>query len=293
MGGGHYSDEDFSVLSKSYASKSTHEIYNRNLHQELDPKRIKIRESRDSADHPASTPIIIGLDVTGSMSPVLDHMARKGLDTLVKAIYERKPVTDPHIMCMGIGDIEAADQAPLQVTQFEADIRIAKQLTHIWLEEGGGGNDSESYTLPWWFALNKTVVDSVEKRKKKGYIFTVGDECIPTMIRASRMGKVTDEKLLENIDSEKLYKEVSEKYNVYHLMVEEGNFYRGHEKEVKSSWTKVISQHAIPLSDHKKMAEVIVSTIQINEGMDPDEVAGSWDKATSETVKRAVINLRK
>lgn len=35
---------------------------------------------------------------------------------------------------MGIGDCAANDRAPLQVTQFESDIRQAEALQKIWLE---------------------------------------------------------------------------------------------------------------------------------------------------------------
>ena len=71
-------------------------------------------------------------DVTGSMGMIADALARKGLGTMVEEILARKPVSDPHIMCMGIGDV-LYDRAPLQVTQFEADIRIAEQLEKLWL----------------------------------------------------------------------------------------------------------------------------------------------------------------
>ncbi|HAO33838.1 MAG TPA: hypothetical protein DCQ84_12920, partial [Candidatus Competibacteraceae bacterium] len=55
-------------------------------------------------------------------------------------------------------------------------IRIARQLRRLWLEKGGGGNACESYTLPWYFAATHTAIDCFEKRGKKGYLFTVGDE---------------------------------------------------------------------------------------------------------------------
>src|SRR5690242_17716027 len=36
----------------------------------MDPFRVGVRESRDSADHPTSTPIVVLFDVTGSMGTV-------------------------------------------------------------------------------------------------------------------------------------------------------------------------------------------------------------------------------
>lgn len=61
---------------------------------DMNPKNIVIRESRDSENHPNSTPIIIALDVTGSMGPVLRSVV-ENLNTLMTEIYERKPVGDP------------------------------------------------------------------------------------------------------------------------------------------------------------------------------------------------------
>ena len=141
MGSGRWSDSDWKSYTKvnNYASKSIDEIFTkRSISDDLNPFG-KIRESRDSADNPKSTAIVVGLDVTGSMGVVLDAMARKGLNTLVNEIYNRKPVCDPHVMCLGIGDVEC-DRAPIQATQFEADIRIAEQLEKMFLERGGGGN---------------------------------------------------------------------------------------------------------------------------------------------------------
>ena len=47
----------------------------RRLHETLDPKNI-MRECRDSNEHPNTRPVIIGLDVTGSMGDVLEETAR-------------------------------------------------------------------------------------------------------------------------------------------------------------------------------------------------------------------------
>lgn len=294
MGSGSWSPSDFTTYAStnSYDDKSTHEIFNKKVIDEnLDPKNITIRESRDSEDKDHSTPVIVGLDVTGSMFTVLDVMAREGLNTLVSEIYNRKPVTDPHILCMGVGDVAARDEAPLQCTQFEADIRIIEQLEKIYLEGGGGGNSYESYILPWYFAAMKTSTDSFEKRGKKGYLFTIGDECLTPELTPEQLEKVFGGKVQRGYTAEELYEMVSKKWEVFHIIVEQGSYYQYQGEKVKTSWKKLLGQKAIGLSDHKKLAEVIVSTIQVWEGHNKESVINSWDGDTSLVVSKAVSDL--
>ena len=142
MGSGRWDSSAWDLYSTAHvAGKTTDKIYtSRSMKKEMDPLDVTIRESRDSDVNPMSNAIIVAQDVTGSMNSVLDAMVRKGLPTLATELYARKPVSDPHIMFMGVGDVQY-DEAPLQVTQFEADIRIAEQLKTIWLEGHGGGNN--------------------------------------------------------------------------------------------------------------------------------------------------------
>jgi hypothetical protein len=178
MGSGSFDPKDWAkhATTSGHAYKTIYDITSKQLDPDLDPKGVKVRESRDGIDNPISNAIIIGLDVTGSMGNVIDVMVKKGVPLLMSEIYDRKPVTNPQVMFMAIGDAEAGDHAPLQVTQFESDIRIAKQIEKIWIEGHGGGNRYESYILPWYFASMHTSIDCFEKRGKKGYLFTVGDE---------------------------------------------------------------------------------------------------------------------
>ena len=55
------------------------------------------------------------------------------LNTLLTEIYEKNPVEDPQVMFVAFGDT-TCDRHPLQVTQFESDIRIAEQLNDIYFE---------------------------------------------------------------------------------------------------------------------------------------------------------------
>lgn len=294
MGSGSWSSKDWGTYATTsgYAHKSATEIYSRSLDKDLDPKGVKFRESVDSVDNPNSTALIVTLDVTGSMHPVLESVAKKGLNTLMEEVYSRKPVPDPHVMVMAVGDIEC-DSAPLQVTQFEADLRIAKQMEKIYFEQGGGGNQYESYALAWYFAARHTKIDCFTKRGKKGYLFTIGDEGPTPVLTAANLRQLfgPDEALQGDLSMQDLLTEVSREWEVFHLIVMEGNHARSWPDQVKSQWREVLGQRAIPITDHKKISEVIVSTIQIIEGASHADVAASWDGTTALVVAEATKHL--
>lgn len=287
MGSGSFSSHAWNTYSssKGYATASAEQIYSqRQIAEELNPRNVTIRESRDSADNPRSTPLIVGLDVTGSMQMVLASMAKEGLNTLMTEVYARKPITDPHVMAMGIGDAEC-DDAPLQVTQFEADIRIAQQLERIWLEKGGGGNQHESYTLPWYFAAHHTAIDSFEKRGEKGWLFTVGDEEPNMTLYKENVKEVFGHAAQAPLGTPELLAMVREKWHVYHLIVGEGSHARDHRDTVQAKWAALLGQRAVWLKDHRKMAQVIVSLMQVASGVDAKTVANSWDHDTKEVLR--------
>jgi len=293
MGSGSYSSKDWKSFSTSrgYHDPRTtvRDIYSRaGLDDTLDPKKFGIRESVDGPDHPESTPIIIALDVTGSMSPVLDAMARKGMKTVCEEIYNRKPVTDPHICTLGIGDVEC-DRAPFQATQFEADIRIFKDLEKLYLESGGGGNDHESYILAWYFAKYRTKTDSFSKRGRKGFIFTIGDEEITPQITGNQFREFLGGEEMRTMAAQELFDISFPEWNIFHVIVKQGSHAQRAFEQVKSSWENVIgTQRVIPLDDHTKIGEVIVSTMEIASGKNLKEVVDSWDGDTSVVVGSAL-----
>lgn len=272
--------------------KPTASIYtSKSINKDLDPKNVN-RESADSDLNPKSNAIIIGLDVTGSMDPVLDSMVRS-VGTLFEELYNRKPVTDPHIMFMGIGDVRMHDTAPLQVTQFESDLVLVDQLTNVYLERGGGGNHFESYILAWYFAAMHTSIDCFSKRNKKGYLFTIGDEEITPDLTADEIFRITGDKVQFGFTNEELLSMVSQRYEVFHLMVAQGNHMRYSSHNVVDSWRKVLGQRAILLTDHTKLSEVIISAIQMNEGIDKEEIVKSWDGSTGVVVSAALDAMTK
>ncbi len=290
MGSGRFDPHAYRSFASSTVGKSTDEIYtSRAIHTNLNPLGVKLRESRDSADNPNSTPLIVGIDVTGSMGIIADTLAREGLGTLFTGVLDRKPISDPHVMFMAIGDANC-DQAPLQVSQFEADSRIIEQLTQIYIEHGGGGNDFESYNLPWYFAAFHTIHDSMEKRGKRGYLFTVGDEEAPHDLTKEQIKKFIGDDMEVMPSTSELLQLAQRKYDVFHVIIAEGSHARSYPKEVRDSWNALLGQHAIWLKDHKKLSETIVSAIEVVEGADAEISAKGWG-AGAGIVHEAVKNL--
>ncbi len=290
MGNSTWNSNDYATYTRSIAKSSREEIFrNKSIELRFDPKNIVMRESRDSESNPNSTAIILGLDVTGSMGVIAEHIARNGLGILVRGILDEKPVSDPHICVMGIGDIRT-DKAPLQVTQFEADIRIAEQLKDIYLEGGGGGNGSESYHLPWYFAANKTSIDCFEKRNKKGYLFTFGDEGVPPEITSNQIGNVLNNNSETNYTASTLYAMASEKYEVFHVIVEQGDYCVRQKIQVTNQWRELIGRRAILLRDYKHISEVVLAVMMVSEGQNPDEVINKYSGDIKESVRHAIYD---
>ena len=291
MGHARWNPRDWTSYARSTRNRSRAELFrSRGMNRDLDPKRIIERESRDSAHNPLSTPIIVGVDVTGSMGMLAETLVKRGLKPLFEEIIDRRPVTDPHVMAMAVGDAWC-DAAPLQATQFEADISIARQIQDLWIEGGGGGNSYESYNLPWYFAATKTATDAWEKRRKKGYLFTVGDEPCPPVLEAAHIRSVFGEGIQYDMPTADVLAMAERTYEVFHVVVEEGSYARSRLDQVMDSWTPVLGQRVLRLSDHERLSEVIVSAIEVTEGRDASIVVDSWSGETSDVVAKAIAPL--
>jgi hypothetical protein len=296
MGGGSWDVKDWTSYSTTHIknAKTPAGMYTSSrIKPTLDPLQFRIREAMDSADHPQSTPIILGLDVSGSMDSILDAIARS-LGDMMKDIITRQPVSDPQIAFMAIGDMAARDQAPVQMTQFESDIRIAEQMTEIYFERGGGGNNSESYIAAWYMAAYRTAIDSMAKRGKKGFIFTMGDEQpTPSLSKTGikdYLGDVIEPTLLTN---KQILQAASKDWEIFHLICIQGSHCRyGYEDRTVKEWRELLGERAMVVSDYTKIPQIIVSALEVLAGKDKQAVLASWDGTTAMAVGQAISGLR-
>lgn len=257
MGGGFYSFDRAKARSYDYQSQSREQIF---VNRSIDPLMVikdKIRESCDSDEHPKSYPIIIGLDVTGSMGRVPENLIKEAFPDIMKTIMD-KGVEHAQICFLGIGD-HYTDRAPIQVGQFEtSDELTEKWLKAIYIEGAGGGNNGESYQLAWYFAAFHTKTDSFEKRGIKGTLITIGDEPTHNSILGSKLKELFGEGEEEILTNE-LLKEAQKKWDVYHINVKDwtSDRYKSPDK-----WEKLLGDHLL-LSEGMESKEIgdILSTV--------------------------------
>lgn len=270
MGHGSWTARAYSTYASTtgYTDKSVHEVFSsRAVNKALNPFGVTVRESRDSDEHPNSIPIILGLDVTGSMGIYAHEIAVTHLPKLMNGILET--VTDPQIMFMAIDDVHASSPAALQVSQFESDIRILEQLREVYLVAGGGGNRSESYDLTWYFAGNRTDIDSFEKRGQHGFLFTFGDEEAPyQIVTAEQLKSVFGPGEYTSMTPEQMLKQAQEMYQVFHIVIEQGSHYQRYPAEVRSSWTNLMGSNVLFLKDSVYLSDLVLATIEIANGKD-------------------------
>lgn len=261
MGGGSYDYIASSHRSTTqYSHQSMEEIFrNDSLAPEMNIKG-KVRESCDSEEHPESYPIIIGLDVTGSMGMVPQYLIQEAFPEIMKKILDAG-VPNPQVCFMAFGD-QNYDNYPIQVGQFESsDELMEKWLLATDIEEGGGGDGAESPNLVWYAAWMHTKTDSFEKRGKKGVIITISDEaCHGEVTRnsiESRFGDLAE----KGIPTTEVLNGVQEKWNVYHINLRSG--YRGTSKRTIDWWTEHLGNHLVHTEnpDGKDIIEIIPNLI--------------------------------
>jgi hypothetical protein len=289
MGSGSWSSSSWDnyKTSKGINNHSTvNQIYtNHNIVDALNPKGVNVRESCDSDEHPKSRAVAVFVDVTGSMGYLSEEIAKNSLNTLITELYDKKPIEDPQLMIGAIGDA-FTDSAPLQVSQFESDIRIAKQLTEIYFEGSGGGNGGESYLLAWYFLARHSKLDCFDKRNEKAFLFTIGDENNHDKLTKDQIERFIGDKVESDVTAEELLTEISRKYEVFHLIV---GSYQNHGSDV--SWKKLLGERAMVVSDVSKLPEIIESTLEIIGGKDIASVVAQWDGSTGIIVQQAVSGL--
>jgi hypothetical protein len=231
-------------------------------HSNLDPLRINSKpfgklESRDSDDHPLSNPVLVCFDVTGSnRDRAVD--AQKRLPNLMELL--NKYLTDPQVAVAANDDYDYAGLNSIQISDFESDNRVDDHIRNIYLVGLGGGNDGESYDLLLYAAARKVVLDSVEKRGKKGYMFLYADEPIFDQVKKSQVKAIFGDTLERDIPIAEIIEEARRNFNIF-VVWPDGGYLHAREKYVK-----LFGEDSVLTSQHPNLlCELIASTIGLYE----------------------------
>ena len=224
MGCGSFTSSSFATYStsrgKAYdvsTGRVTGQVYEaRHIDEQMKPYNV-MRECCNTDEHPNTIPVILALDVTGSMGNACKETA-EALGTIMSDLYAK--FKDVQIMVMGIGDM-AYDRAPIQISQFESDVRIAEWLDKVWIEFGGGCNSYESYSAAWYMGLYHTKLDAYDKQGRKGIIITMGDEPLNPYLSHRAIADFIGDSLQGDVKTRELYADACKKFDIYHIAVDD------------------------------------------------------------------------
>ena len=265
MGYGNYSHQAHEAMLKDRQHVPAETLFKQSqCHALMNPKGVRARESRDSADHPQTLPIIFALDVTGSMGTIPKLLATQELPNFMKLLGDAG-VKDPQLLFMAVGDA-TCDNAPLQVGQFESTAQLMDQwLTWSYLEGGGGGQSMESYELAFYFLNEHVDSDAWNKRKQRGYIIMTGDELPYPALSRHQAEAVLGDALDEDIPTEAVIAAVQEKCEPFFLIPDLERRAR-----CERRWRDLLGDHVICLESPADTCWAAAGLVALTEDALPD-----------------------
>jgi hypothetical protein len=232
------------------------------VHPTLDPKGVKVRESRDSDVHPNSRGVAVIFDHTGSMGSV-PRILQTALPKLMGLLLRKGYLPDPQILIGAVGDAYT-DEAPLQMGQFESGIEIEDNLTNLYLVGNGGGQAKETYELAAYFLARHTSMDCWEKRGQKGYAFIIGDEAAYPVVARKHVEELIGDKLEADISTKDIFAELQKTFHVFFVMPGGATYWN--DRTIADHWKGILGERFLKLEDPSAICELIASTIGLNEG---------------------------
>jgi hypothetical protein len=268
MGYGSYSSEAHEALVAERAGAPAQSVFTAtSCHPLMNPKGVRVRECRDSADHPNTTAIVFALDVTGSMGAIPKGLATKDLPSFMK-VLTGCTVPDPQLLFMAVGDA-FSDRAPLQVGQFESTAELMDQwLTRSYLEGGGGAWGKESYELAMYFLAQHTEMDGLEKRRKRGYLFLTGDELPYETLSRHVVETVIGDNLDADLKVEEVVAELVKSFIPFFVIPDQGR-----RNGCERAWRDLLGDHVLCMDEPGDICFVAAGAILIGEGIARNEDA--------------------
>ncbi|MGE5072217.1 MAG: hypothetical protein ACM3MF_02230 [Anaerolineae bacterium] len=209
----------------------------------------KIIEAHKHIRSESKNPMIIAVDVTGSMATWPAEIFDR-LPLLYNTLAQYRP--DVEICFAAIGDA-AVDRWPLQVTTFAGGFDLEQLLGSLY-GEGAGGDAPESYGL---FA--HWVNTHVEAPNAEGQPFLIvfGDITMHPTVPAAQIGHYMGDKS-QDVNALKAWQQVSQKWNTWFLRRPTGK----PGDQVDQQWAKAIGgQKIIHIDDEQRAVDYAMGLI--------------------------------
>jgi hypothetical protein len=299
MGSTHWSDAEYtSRASLRAATKAPVFAYHADVttgktaakvHDLMDPKRKSTFESRDSVEHPNSNAVAFLIDVTGSGHRV-PYIVQEKLPQFMGMLIGRGFLSDPQIMIGGIGDA-TCDRSPLQIGEFESGLEIEDCLGRLYIEGGGGGSQHESYELAMYAMARHTSIDCWEKRKKRGYLFIIGDELPYPTVSRTQVERILGDKLQADVPTEDIARELQQNYNCHYVICAGSSYYN--DPKIIGHWGKLFGPENVHrLQDPNLISEFVAGVIGLTEGVTDNDTVVADMKAVG-VDERAAASVSK
>jgi len=155
--------------------------------------------------------------------------------------------------------------------------------------EGGGGQKQESYQNAAYFLAEHTAHDAWDRRRKKGYVYFIGDELAWPNVEPEEIFALMGDTLGASIPTTKIFARVLERYETFFILPD--GAHNGGDRQVLGYWRKLLGENVLQLSEPNGAAELIALSIGTREAtVDLDEGEQHLaDLGVDPSVRRAVV----
>lgn len=205
--------------------------------------------------------VILALDITDSMRNNFQEIVTKQFPKIFDELGKQEK-TEHHFMIMGVGDVNDSSSKAFQTSEFVTSAEALSELQSIVVGGSNEGNAAESYILPWYFAAKHTSIDCFEKRGKKGFLFTFGDDGPAPSItehEAKEVLGIHEEFGKRKLTARECLDMAQKNYECYHFIVK-GDAYNA---EVVRRWKELLGDH-VYIVDNLNIAETVIQIILEN-----------------------------
>ncbi|MGV8151688.1 MAG: hypothetical protein ACP5OG_01280 [Candidatus Nanoarchaeia archaeon] len=203
----------------------------------------------------SKNPIIIGVDVTGSMSDWPAEIFDR-LPLLYQTLAKYRP--DADFCFCAIGDANS-DHYPLQINDFANKPKdLEAKLNALGCEGGGGGQIKESYELFAYHMLNHCQLTNATSP----FLIIYGDEAFYDKVNKKQVKHYIGDKIEDDIDSKNIWQSLLQKFDLYYLQKPYDSGDSIITKDVKKTWSNAIgAQRIIDLPSCDRAVDIAMGLI--------------------------------